>query len=447
MISSIFISLSENILKVTLNEQDDFKGVSVQLPPECVDGSRILNSAEIANQVNTILANSFNVKSKQATLSFAVEPQDIFLKFITVNKKNGNVEEQIIAEAKTKLEGKNIDDMYFSFQKIAPFVYQFMAIEKDRMNKYLEIAQELKMELKNVIPWVLMLPKLVNTNDPCIFVAKNRNIQSLSLSELGGIYFSSILETQRSPEELQQLISELSVYKRSSPITKIYTLNTEFFTLDPSYDVQALSISENQTAQSLEYSTHLICERVLETDPGLVNMQVNLLNMLPLPVVAKKNTNLVLVGAGIGVAVLVFGVLLGGKLLGGKGNTTDLASNNSPMVLSDTSKEPTQSTPAVTEPKVDLKKADLTIRVENGAGIPGVAAKARDFLKPLGYNVTEIGNYEDGDRDTTLIKIKASKVAYKDLLLNDMKGTYQVSLEDTLPESSNVDALVIIGAK
>jgi hypothetical protein len=447
--NNLLISLNDNILKITLKDELNFKGVTVELPKTAANDTQIIDTNYIARTVSETLNSTLTFKGKAPILHFLIEPQDVILKFVTVNKKNGDIDSQIVNEIKSKLTDINIDDLYFSYQKIAPFVYQFLGVKKTILEKYIEISDLLKFELKSVIPWVLMLPKYVNSSDPCIFVSKNLTNQTIALSELNGIYFSSVFDQEKSPEELQKLVSELSVYKRVAPITKVYSLNTDFFSLDPSYQIQKLKVNNVENAESSEYLLHLLYYSLLETNPSILGTQLNLLNALPLPAVQKKNTSLVYVGAAVGVAAVIFVLLAGLNTLNKNdmNNSDKLAQNtDSPTVLGNETVN--ESTQAVSEePKKDLKKSDLSIRVENGAGIPGVAAKARDFLKGLGYNVLEIGNAEESDRQTTLVKIKAAKADYKDMILDDMKKTYQVTLEDTLPDSSAYDVLVLVGVK
>ncbi|MEN9389336.1 MAG: hypothetical protein RLY61_420, partial [Candidatus Parcubacteria bacterium] len=72
---------------------------------------------------------------------------------------------------------------------------------------------------------------------------------------------------------------------------------------------------------------------------------------------------------------------------------------------------------------------------------------AQTKLADLEYTVTGIGNYEGENRNNTLIRIKKSKADYKELLTADLKDTYDLSFEETLPETEEHDALIILGAK
>ncbi len=244
-------------------------------------------------------------KGKKPTLSFLVEPQDVILKFVTVSKKGGEVDDQILAEIKTKLEGVTLDELYFSYQKIAPFVFQFVGIKKEVLEKYIDVANTLNLEFKYAVPWILLLPKYVSNNDPCIFVSKNLSEWVVAVSELNGIYFSAVYEDQKEAKDLQKLVSELSVYKRPSPITKVYTVNAEFFNLNPGYEVSALHIDGVDSKDEEEFKLHVLF--------ALFSGQLNLLNLLPLPEVQNKKNSLVYVGAAAG-SLLLVGLIVAGVL-------------------------------------------------------------------------------------------------------------------------------------
>jgi len=164
-----------------------------------------------------------------------------------------------------------------------------------------------------------------------------------------------------------------------------------------------------------------------------------LLNLLPLPAVEKKNSSLVYVGA----SVLMLVLMVGGFFL--LKNRNPGPTNNS-AVLSDTKESTVTSSPVVEVTPV-LNKADIKIRIENAAGIPGLAAKAQIFMQGKGWVVPEIDTAAESGRTTSLIRIKDSKKAYSDLLTADMKDSYQVTTETTLDETLGYDVLILLGAK
>ncbi len=458
--SNLLVSLNENILKVSFYGIQGFKTKTLELSKDIVNDSTILDSKTFTQAV--VQAVQELSPSKDAKLNFLVEPENIILKFILVNKRDGDLEEQIINEIKTKLKDVNLDELYFSYIKIAPFVYQFMGIKKDVIDKYLEISNLSNIPVQSVVSWVMLLPKYENPGASSIFIVRNtafaseetqtlagdleRGKQIIALSELNGIYFVGEYTKETTSNELQTLVHDLSIYRREVPINEIYTLGYEHFDLGAQYKITPIQIPGQEAENSKGYELHLLFNEVVNTNPSLISTQLNLLNLLPLPVVDNKSKSLVAIG-GVVAAVLLVG---GGFLLFThlkKPETKQVATNNPPVVLSDSvnptkAPESTESSPSVAK----LSKGDLSIRIENGAGIPGIAGKLKEKLDGLGYNVLEIGNASSTDHPTTLLKFKASKAKYEPLLKADMSD-HTITVTEDLPETANYDVLITIGAK
>ena len=63
----------------------------------------------------------------------------------------------------------------------------------------------------------------------------------------------------------------------------------------------------------------------------------------------------------------------------------------------------TTTVPEVKEPIVDKT---VSIEVLNAAGIQGLAGRTKDTLEKKGYNVSRVGNYTEGKKETTIIYAK-----------------------------------------
>lgn len=101
-------------------------------------------------------------------------------------------------------------------------------------------------------------------------------------------------------------------------------------------------------------------------------------------------------------------------------------------------------TPSPTEEDEDA----LTVEILNGSGESGVAGALRRILEDAGYTVSSTGNADNFEYELTTIQIKKSKnselTALKKVLSEDYSLDPKVG---TLAESSDADAIVIIGAK
>lgn len=319
----------------------------------------------------------------------------------------------------------------------------------------MEISNEVGIELGTIIPWVMLLPKYANTNDPAIFVVNYDGDQVVALSELNGVFFSGVYEVERKPKDLQALVHELSIYKRPQPITKLYTLNYKQLLLDEKYNVEALDVPNEELLEEKGYEINLLANYMLDTRSDLFSGSLNLLNLLSTPVVVdSKKKSLVKVGAVAGVLFLVGAVLFGRSYLNKKPQDNVMAQKpeENTAVLSQNSgvgdtgagtevKEDSKEVPAE-----DLNKEDLSIMVENGADIAGVAGRTKTRLEEAGYTIYDIGNADETGNEETILKFKKDNVKYAEMLKEDMKDVYlDLVVKEDLEESAEYDVLIVVG--
>jgi hypothetical protein len=143
-------------------------------------------------------------------------------------------------------------------------------------------------------------------------------------------------------------------------------------------------------------------------------------------------------GSGFGVGYFVWGR--------GETKTVDYGKNVQPTI---TQPAPTKAVTSPTPTAKPVNKTLLKIQVLNGTDGKGVAAKARDVLTAAGYSGVVIGNAEKSNYEMTEISIKQTKKAYLEDLTKDLttaKYILESQVKD-LPESSEYDAVVVIGSK
>lgn len=93
-----------------------------------------------------------------------------------------------------------------------------------------------------------------------------------------------------------------------------------------------------------------------------------------------------------------------------------------------------------------MDRSTLSIEVQNGSGVTGVASKGSDILKSFGYKVSGIGNADNENYENVTIQVKSTKINFLALLKKDLGFSYTVgSSSADLSSSSTADALVIIG--
>lgn len=97
-------------------------------------------------------------------------------------------------------------------------------------------------------------------------------------------------------------------------------------------------------------------------------------------------------------------------------------------------------------PTPSASRADLKIQVLNGGGVAGAGSKMKDLLESKGYTVSNVGNADSFDFQSTEILVKSGKEAYLSLLESDLKADYSLGTSAaTLSEESAYDARVTVG--
>lgn len=159
--------------------------------------------------------------------------------------------------------------------------------------------------------------------------------------------------------------------------------------------------------------------------------------------------------------VAVVGLLLFGafKLLGGSNESEITSITPTPTEFITETPTPTEEeTPTPTKTPTEKPKANpvdsatgldrstLSVTVQNGSGVAGAAAAARDFLVSLGYNVVSIGNAASTDFQNITIQVKSTQANFLPLLKKDLSAKYTVGVTSSdLDATSSAEALVVIG--
>ncbi|MBD3366223.1 hypothetical protein GF360_02640 [candidate division WWE3 bacterium] len=451
----LLISLNSNNLKLSYCGPEGCGGIVSEISSEVVDDTKILDKERFTEDLIALSHEVLPKGKKPDGVSYLISPDDVYISFVTVNKGNGDPDEQVIAAIKEKIDTP-LEDLYFSYSKIAPFVYQFVAVSKEYIEDLLEVSNLWGVPVKGVVPWVSLLPKTLHDADPAIFVATQDEKYVVSLSELNGVYFASSYDEEKSSEELAELVKTLSVYNRKSPIRRIFTLNSDLG-LDEDYEV--LPVLNGDSLLSEGFEVHELYLHILQNNPALLNSQVNLLNLLPLPEPANRSKVLVPAGA----AVLLVGLLVGSYFLFsdklGLGQPTeDVAGAASEVV------EVQESTASndnggsdggghsdgerhseLDSESADLNKQDLSIRIENAAGINGAAGRTQGLLEEAGYTIHSIDTAENM-RETTEILISPDFDAFRDTLVEDLGEQYPEAVVDVLEDSeAEYNVLILLG--
>ncbi len=440
--NDLLISLYADTLKITYCNKVGCAGLTASLDDSLVSGSRILDIEGFTSKLIETSAPLLASAKKPRTLSFILEPEDVFLEFLTVKKDaDVSVADQLESAVASKLEAP-LEDFYYSYRRIAPFLYQFVAIEKTHMDSLLSVSSLWGVPLRMITPWPLLLPKSLSGRDPAVFVVKSDSRYVVALSELNGVYFSSVYATETTPAELNALISRLCVYNRGTPIRRVYVYG---FAPVGWEDFEVLSIPvldrESHFVDS-EYPLHDLVRYVFADMVDLEHSQVNLLTALPLP--EKIPSKLPAVAMSVFVGTALIGALAFYKFGAVSSKSANVLGNadvqESSQAISDapvSQGQVAQDSGDFAESAPDMPTKDaMHIRVENACGVNGAAGRTKALLEDAGYDVVEI--------DTALNRLEVSQLLLapelmplKDDLLKVLGDSVPIEVIDELDDLSS----------
>jgi hypothetical protein len=293
----------------------------------------------------------------------------------------------------------------------------------------------------------------------------------VALSEMNGIYFNNKYGSFKDAPSVKEMVDNLRVFKSSTQTNKIVSFNFE----NPEASAK-LGISEIVINNDLGFKNpiHNLAEQVLNED--YINSTYNLVNCYFQKSKEKKKPSIVVVGAFMMFAMLGVGGwayntyvdnnfynLVVQNVLGD--NTSDHDQilteptpilNKLPEVSQNSSfpvgeiKETQPGSSIITEfstpPSTvgEFKRETYKVSIVNSTGVTGLAKRNSQVLEILGYKSIQLGTSNDPITGS-LVKIKPSLAKYKDQILKDLVTFKDLKLEETLPETSAVDLVLILG--
>lgn len=438
-----FINLNSSTLKVGLyNGQDTPRFISEDLLPTALSHSRIIDPGEFSREFSRMLAVHLGDKLPKLPLYFVLEPEVTDLFLVTTKKNNVSDEELIKVQIKERLVDENLDDLYYAYFKIAPFIYQFVGIKKDYMQSFLEIGNILGLEIGGVFPLSLLLAKS-NGDVSSMFVFPSSSANAVVFSELTGVTFAEKFDGKIALNELKDLFWKLSVYNTRHDDVNVYT----FAKYEHLFNSQKVFAIENGDLEN-NFEEVDIAHKIITKQESAVSSQNNLLNILPVPQTVETSKVPVAAMAGVASLVVIGGLILqltvglesifSGIISANQGRNQEVLSKADQTII--------EQTPAPTPtPQKEVKRTDLKLRVENGNGVAGSAGKLKEYLEGFGYSVVSVGNADKSDYSKTTVKLPKELANYKDLLSNDLKTNYSVEIADVSAKQTDYDVLVIVG--
>lgn len=134
---------------------------------------------------------------------------------------------------------------------------------------------------------------------------------------------------------------------------------------------------------------------------------------------------------------------------GGAG-TNSAQKSQTATVNPDESSTATESATATAESQettaAAFKYSDESIRIVNGNGISGEAAKVKDLLEDKGYKIASVAN-ASRNYDESIIYYKTGQEELAKALKNDISSLYSAKTELSDSTVGSYDAIIALGAK
>lgn len=146
------------------------------------------------------------------------------------------------------------------------------------------------------------------------------------------------------------------------------------------------------------------------------------------------------------IAIAIFFVLIGGGLWYFRENVMKKASvqdeiTPAPSILKNT------PTPASDSAKLEVDFSKYKVKILNGSGIRGEAAKVKELLEQEEFLIEEIGNADKLTYEKTIIKAKKEVPRqFLNTLKSVLEETYLIDADEELEDLEDVDVIIIIGS-
>lgn len=443
--NGIIVELNRNRLRVLSSSLEKRE---VELDLSVVNDTKVLALDTFVPALKELIKT---LKPKPNKVVFLIEEKDIYDRFFVVRGDDLDPA-STLKTAASAFVGGSLDDLYYIFQKVSPFVYQFVGAKKDMIDSFDQIASKLNLRLEGILPTSFIFSKFVGVYDPFFFLFRGSEDSTLVASEYGGVYFSGTYAVSSELNtKMSSLIHELSSFNREKPVTEVY-FSGEEIKIDEKFNLRKLDIPFPGSPEDFKgYERLIIAHSVVnKVYEEVLGAYFNLKNFTSKALVKpdKPNALVKYVAPALVMAGVTLAAILGFNYFSNRQAAitpeVDGISESSPSQQAKVP-ETKEATPAST-PKV-LDRSLVKVRIENGAGVAGVAGKAQTFVEKLGYKVVEVGNAPSFDFEQTVISVKESKKEYLEQLKTDLGTSYSVKVGPPVSDSKNYDVLVTIGKK
>jgi hypothetical protein len=465
------ISTYSNFLTITLKENGRLIEKSLPLDATVLNDSEIKNITEFTKILFNVLYDLKGGSYKNIPIIFLIDPVRTHFRFIKSQKELSFDNQTSSIFSELNLDPEN---QYYGVHKISPFVSQFITSKKTDVEVLINIANELECELLGIFSYLPFISKFVNHTGNLIIVTSYLGNIVVALSEMGGVYFNNKFGSFKDAPSVKEMVDNLRVFKSSTQNNKIVSFNFE----NPEASAK-LGISEIDLPNETGYKNpiHNLADKVLTEE--YLNSTYNLVNCYFQKTKEKKKPSLVVIGSFLMFLMLGVGswgynayvdnnfyTFLAANVLGdASSDQNDVVTQPSSVLnklpdspdsnnnLPSTDLKQTEPGSSLisnlpnsnsSEPVAELKRDSLKISIINSTGITGLAKRNSQVLEVLGYKSIQLGTSNEAISGN-LVKIKPSLARYKDQIVKDLVTFKSLKIEESLPESSSLDLVLVLG--
>ncbi len=438
------ITLNNNFLKLALPESQLFKKIS--LDPSVVDDCKIIDQEKFVALVEKALAD-VELPSKEI--------------IIGLNEEKTYLLESASVEDLSGLAPYEPDQLYTVVKD-----RQIVAVEKALVDSYSSALSALGFEVRGFVPLALSLANLTKEKEaPHLIVClEDEELVFVLVKEGGAVPFSATYPAKHILEATIAVLEFVKEKYQTTDIKKVYVCGEKS-------DQVAKTLKEAKLlVEELKIDPPEFCKLVslLQFDDRELVIRPGVVSKTGLPRLPTLNLPPLTIPLTLA-AFLLAAIILGGlaffrtptsppiKTLKTPETTpsaeeattsAESASGGGPIVVKETPEATETAEPSVVseaEPEEKFNKSVYKIQVLNAKGVQGVAARTRDKLEELGYQVVDIDNTSWKLNST--IKVKEGNEALLEALTADLESDYEFGDPEVLEADSEFAAIVILGSR
>ncbi len=462
--------INSSKIKLLSYKKDLFKQIQVDYfskihATKLLENGRIYNTDILASAIKEALSNVFKGQKSSKDVMFILPSPPFFTKRITLplDVHPQAVQSFITQKIITLYPYKDLEFFYTLHEKENKRLAIVFCLEKNVLEDLSEVTKILDLNFKGVVPESLAYFKLF---EETLSKTKKENIWYMHAHRNNKIHTESYFYDNFGPLEEERLEFEsenLEEFKKQVIQEKEKRKEIKFnrlilsgnLSLEVRQDLltKEIGIWVNPFGKIIERFYSQYTKKIPDHDPKLFlkyDSHFSLLINKNMPSLSlkktkysfeekKKEMNLPNIKSFI---IPFFISLLAAFLLvwGAKNFNKKKIKLPTQLVQKPTPTPTPTSTPT---PTPFVKREEIKLKILNGSGIKGQAAKLSTYLKDKGYKDIVVGNADSFDYKTTIIRLKDEKL--KNTLLKDLKELVESPQVKIEKEDSLQDATIIIG--